>query len=221
MLDAQDRTNSRFSGTRARTRLDEARAAERKVLDRLGFTTYADYMMSSSSRGAEAGKRAVLQAARVHVAEAEAEWHSLGGDPSREVWRADLLEQRSAIAPRIALLLGHEPVGPEVEQELRALRAVPPADEALLTELRTALTGVGLDVSDEELGEDELLELGRAWIDENAQLDERRAALEAELSAVEVELTGRRSSGRREPRSVRGRAGKGSIAVGPSAAKAR
>ena len=99
VLDAQDRTNSRFSGTRARTRLDEARAAERKVLDRLGFTTYADYMMSSSSRGAEAGKRAVLQAARVDVAEAETEWHSLGGDPSREV-----SARRSARAT-----IGHRP----------------------------------------------------------------------------------------------------------------
>ncbi len=189
VLDAQDKSTSRFSGGRARSRLDHARAVERSVLAKLDFTTYADYMMSSSSRGVGAGKRAVLQAARIRVAEAEAELQELS-DTGRDIWRADLLEQRSALAPRIALLLGHEPEGPEVEGELRALRAVPPADDALLADMRSLLAGVGVAVEDEVLGQEELVGLARTWLDENGHLDERRVVVEAELRAIDDETAG-------------------------------
>ena len=185
VLDAQERSSSRFSGTRARLRLDELRAAESAALDQLGFATYADYMMSSSSRGVGASKRAVLQAARVRVAEAEAEWQALGGDPSRDAQRTELLDQRSAIAPRIALLLGHEPEGPAVERELRALRAIPSVDDLALAELRSTLSDVGVKVGDEQLPQEELLRLAHAWVDENGRLDERRAPLGAELRGLD------------------------------------
>jgi len=185
VLDAQEKSSSRFGGTRARLRLDELRAAESAALDQLGFATYADYMMSSSSRGVAASKRAVLQAARVRVAEAEAEWQALGGDPSRDAQRTELLDQRSAIAPRIALLLGHEPQGPAVEQELRALRAMPSADDRALAELRSRLSDVGVVVGDEQLAQEELLRLAHAWVDENGRLDQRPAPPGTELRELD------------------------------------
>lgn len=50
VLDAQERTEARFRGAKALRRLAEARGEERRILDRLGFSTYADYVMSASSR---------------------------------------------------------------------------------------------------------------------------------------------------------------------------
>ncbi len=190
VLDALAKTSARFSGARARLRLEELRTEERLALERLGFSRYADYMLSSSSRGVGAGKRAVLQSARVRVAEAEAEWQALGGDESRDARRAELLEQRAALAPRIALLLGHEPQEASVEQELRALRAAPSAGDPALAELRSVLSDVGVEVGDEVLGEEELVDLLRAWLDENARLGEHRMMLEADLRAIDDQLVG-------------------------------
>ncbi|MEZ5179899.1 MAG: hypothetical protein R2746_16900 [Acidimicrobiales bacterium] len=42
------------------------------------------------------------------------------------------------MAPRVAALLGHEPTGPESEDELRNLREPGPADERTLAELAAA-----------------------------------------------------------------------------------
>lgn len=63
VLDAQERTEARFGGAKARRRLAEARGEERRILDQLGFSTYADYMMSASSRFQNGPDMAVLDTA--------------------------------------------------------------------------------------------------------------------------------------------------------------
>ncbi|MGN6694718.1 MAG: hypothetical protein ACTHN0_11130, partial [Aquihabitans sp.] len=73
VLEAQDRTEGRFGGSRLRKKLEDARAEERRVLERLGFSTYADYMMSSSSRGVGPDNRAILDAARAQLTAANEE----------------------------------------------------------------------------------------------------------------------------------------------------
>ncbi len=82
VLDAQERADSRFGGGKAQRRLAQARAEERQILDRLGFSTYADYMMSGSSRFQNSADAAVLDtaeralvAARRDFAEAWKEVH--------------------------------------------------------------------------------------------------------------------------------------------------
>lgn len=63
VLDAQERTEGRFGGAKAQRKLEQARSAEREILDRFGFTTYADYMMSVSSRFSNGADDAVLDTA--------------------------------------------------------------------------------------------------------------------------------------------------------------
>ena len=63
VLDADERAGRRLGGASARKRLDEARAAERVVLDRLGLDSYSDFLLRSSmgrdrpERGATARDR--------------------------------------------------------------------------------------------------------------------------------------------------------------------
>lgn len=84
VLDAQERTEGRFGVAKAQRRLEAARAAERTVLDRLGFSTYADYMMSASNRYVGAADQAVRETAMRSVSAAErvfaAAWREAYGE---------------------------------------------------------------------------------------------------------------------------------------------
>ncbi len=71
VVSAQDRANGKRPGSRSAKRLEVAVAEERAVLDRLGFVTYAAYVMAS---GAPAMAKAEdpLDSARADLAAAEA-----------------------------------------------------------------------------------------------------------------------------------------------------
>ena len=165
VLAAQKKTESWLSGPRALARLEHARAAEREVLDKLGFTTYAAYMMSSSSRGlgaARAGhpRRGAQPTGRGRSSVAGARTRHLQGLCSAKTCMSRL----AAVTPQIASLLGHEPKGPAAEQELRALVDPAVLDEAV-RDLRLALRSAGVEAADDQLDQEELVAMGDAWIE--------------------------------------------------------
>ncbi len=71
MLDADDRASRRLGGAAARRRLDEARAAERVVLDRLGLDSYSDFLLRSSMGATDPSAELRLEIARSELMEAE------------------------------------------------------------------------------------------------------------------------------------------------------
>ena len=71
-LDADDRASKRFGGNAARRRLDEAKSAERAVLDRLGLDSYADFMLRSSMGATDPSAELRLEIARTELMDAEA-----------------------------------------------------------------------------------------------------------------------------------------------------
>ncbi len=185
VLEAQDRAEGRFGGNRARKRLEELRAEERRVLERLGFSTYADYMMSSSSRGVGEANHALLESTRASAAAAESELGQLPGAADRARRRAELLQRRDAVAPRVAALLGREPTGPESEEELRNLREPgrPPAE--LLAELAAALNSVGIDVGPAAYDRGDLELLARSYLAEEQGAGQKRAEVEHATVALD------------------------------------
>lgn len=198
VLEAQDRADGRFGGSRAKKRLEELRGEERRVLERLGFSTYADYMMSSSSRGVGQANRAILDTARVNVSAAEDELEQLPGAGDRARRRAELLQRRDAVAPRVAALLGHEPTGPESEDELRNLREPGPADEATLAELASALLDAGINVGAPPYERDDLELLARSYLAEERSADVQRQQITEAVHALDDaigELRSARSRG--------------------------
>ncbi|HTN81879.1 MAG TPA: hypothetical protein VMK16_19580 [Acidimicrobiales bacterium] len=71
VLDADDRASKRFGGAGARKRLDEARAVEREVLDRLGLDSYSDFLLRSSMGTTDPSAELRLDMARTELVEAE------------------------------------------------------------------------------------------------------------------------------------------------------
>ncbi len=186
VLEAQDRAEGRFGGNRARKRLEELRSEERRVLERLGFSTYADYMMSASSRGPAESNRAMVETIRADAVAAEQELEQLPGAAERARRRAELLQRRDAVAPRVAALLGHEPTGPESEEELRNLREPGRPTDELLGELAVALGQVGIDVGPQPHDPDDLELLARSYLAESHGASQERT----EVAAATVALDG-------------------------------
>ncbi|MFN8017919.1 MAG: hypothetical protein U0P45_07325 [Acidimicrobiales bacterium] len=185
VLEAQDRSEGRFGGSRQRKKLDDARNEERRVLERLGFSTYADYMMSSSSRGVGPANRVVLDTARAHLKAAEDHLASLPGAADRARRRVELLQRRDAVAPRVAALLGHEPTGPEAEDELRSLREPVAPNEAAMAELAGHLRGVGVAVGEPPYERDDLVLLARFYLSEQEDAEDRRGEIDQALAALD------------------------------------
>ena len=71
VLDADERAGRRLGGASARKRLDEARAAERVVLDRLGLDSYSDFLLRSSMGATDPSAELRLEIARTELMEAE------------------------------------------------------------------------------------------------------------------------------------------------------
>lgn len=185
VLEAQDRSEGRFGGGRVRKKLDEARSEERRVLERLGFSTYADYMMSSSSRGVGPANRGTLDAARANLAGAEQHLATLPGAADRARRRTELLQRRDAVAPRVAALLGHEPTGPEAEDELRSLREPVAPDEAAVAMLATELEAVGVAVGPPPHEREDLVLLARIYLSEQSEADVRRRDIDRAIEALD------------------------------------
>ena len=185
VLEAQDRTEGRFGGSRLRKKLEDARAEERRVLERLGFSTYADYMMSSSSRGVGPANRSSLETARTKLKLAEESLASLPGAADRARRRTELLQRRDAVAPRVAALIGHEPTGPESEDELRALRESQAPNEAAMGELAGELTAAGVAVVGPPYDRDDLVLLARFYLSEQDAAVGRRTEISQALTALD------------------------------------
>jgi hypothetical protein len=187
LLDALDKADGRFAGARARQRVDELRAAEQVVLDRLGFTSYSDYMMGNSRLHVDPEKEAALVAARAELTAAEDHWHRIERSTDAALARAAALDRRRGLLEQARRLLG-EPVGfDQVQGALRALRVpvVTAADSA--RRLHQALEAIGLDLGDDDLDELELELIAGAWLTEVGEADGRRTALTDEREALVAE----------------------------------
>ena len=194
VLESQDRAESRFAGGRAKRRLEELRADERRVLERLGFSTYADYMMSSSNRGAAHPNRSILDAARANLAAAETELAALPGATDRARRRVELLQRRDAIAPRVAELLGHEPTGPEAEEELRHMREAVPADALALEALVATLADAGVDIGPGPHDRDDVVLLSQAYVAEEEAAAAERGEISEAIALIDAAISTVRSA---------------------------
>lgn len=188
VLEAQDKSEGRFGGSRQRKKLEDARAEERRVLERLGFSTYADYMMSSSSRGAAPSNRATLDAARTQLRIAEESLAAIPGASDRNRRRQELLHRRDAVAPRVAALIGHEPTGPEAEEELRNVREPSLGSDAGVDELAEVLSGVGVVVGEPPYDRDDVVLLARFYLSEREQADEQLRDIVEALTALDDQI---------------------------------
>lgn len=193
LLGAMDKADSRFGGSRARDRVSQLRIAEQEVLDRLGYTSYSDYMMGSSLLDPEKG--AALDAARADLETAEDEWRRLERATEAALERASLLDRRRTLLEQAQRLLGRAAPGGRPQEALRALLVPTVSTRESAQLLQASLETVGVGLGDEELDDEELVIIAEAWLDEADQADtrrqqvlEERASLEAERGALVADL---------------------------------
>jgi hypothetical protein len=187
VLELQERADSRFGGARSRKRLDDARESERQILERLGFSTYADFMMGTSMVSVDPATEAALEAARAELVTAEDEWHDLQLALDVELERGALLDRRRELRERAQGILTGAPHDADLAAALRDLRV--PAVDAVdaEVELRLALDEVGLPVADEDLDRETLIDLAQTWVREHERATERRKEVVEELDGLVAE----------------------------------
>lgn len=186
VLDAQDRSSVLIGRSRRGRRLEQARLHEHEVLERLGFSGYAEFMMSITADRSSSAVDASVEEARIELNAARAALETVPGANDRARRRAELLKRRDEVAPRIAELLGYDPTGPESEEELRNLREGEPTGEAELARLAESLRAAGVVVDDDEpLVRDDLVLLARSFLDEDQAVADERGELDEATEALD------------------------------------
>jgi hypothetical protein len=184
VVDAEEKAERRLASPLTKKRVKDALAAENEFLGGLGFTSYSDYLLSTSTLIVDPAAPKRVGDAHRRLADAEAVWDELIGRELR-AQREQLEERQVTLLKHARDLLGGLPDGTSVDvstalRELRAGNDAP--DERRLT---AALFNAGVDITD-----DGPLRSAERFL---AVADERhaqRAALQAELATVVDDLDG-------------------------------
>jgi hypothetical protein len=197
VLAAEKRGSGAFS-RRNQKKLDELRAEEQAVLDRVGFPTWSAYVMGAGLLAIDPFAQERLERARFALEAAEAEWAQISAVLEADPEHRALLDQLEAVyLEAFDLLGGDEP--DDLEQALRDLEV--PKGEVTTQELVDAMDYqlglVGLDLG-ENPGVDRAIVVAEAFIEETAgitarveelrservDIERRKAEAELELSAL-------------------------------------
>ena len=183
VLDAEDKAERRLASPLTKKRVKDALTAENEFLNGLGFSSYSDYLLNTSTLIVDPAAPKRVADARRRVADAQAVWDELTGHGLRA--QRELHEERQVtLLKRARHLLGALPDGTstDVTAALRDLRAGSDAPDD--RQLVAALFIAGSDVADDPIATAERFLAGA---------DERhaqRAALQAELATVVDDLDG-------------------------------
>lgn len=170
---ARDALDGRFGRAKAQRRLDDARAAEDELLERLGLHSYTDYLTRGGALGSSSGSSGELDAARAAVEAAESEAAALDRNLDASLSQAELVEERRRARDQARALLGRPDLDDEaITVELLEVRV--PADvDSPIEGLVEVLDAVGLPVRDLDLGPDEIEALAADWLTEHQHSESR------------------------------------------------
>ena len=188
VLIAQDRSDKRLSGARAKQRLDEVREAEQEILTRLGFVTYTEFVMGTSILNVDPEREKRLEVARAELASAEDALSDLEADVDAELARAELVARRRSLNNQAIALLGRDP-GEDVEWALRHHRVRVQDGTDRAGRLQEALESAGVVMGDEEMPPELLIELAKIWLAEQGDTAAHREVLGQELAELDARLS--------------------------------
>jgi hypothetical protein len=179
VLRAEERTDRRIGAAAARKRLDEARAAERALLDQHGFASHLDVVLTGGRASVDSTARLAAERAYLTATtEREALLAALQGSPELEY----LQTERARLEAHAIDVLGIDP-GPDV---VALLRAHPRLPSSVVEGLRDALRDV--DVEPVGIG---LAEAAQGWLAgqdaaavERDRRRERSGGLAVQLAAI-------------------------------------
>jgi hypothetical protein len=188
VLMAQDRSDKRLSGARAKQRVEEVRDLEQEILNKLGYVTYTEFVMGTSMLNVDPEREKRLEVARAELASAEDAVADLEANVDAELARAELVARRRAINSKAISLLGRDP-GEDVEWALRHHRVRVHDSSDRASRLHEALESAGVMMGDEEMPPALLIDLAKIWLDEQSETAARRQLLGQELGELEARLS--------------------------------
>ncbi len=142
---------TKASGLRKRggqKRLDEAMAAEQRILDRVGFPTWSAYIMGAGLLGIDPMAEQRLERAQAELVAAESHWATVAAEIESNPELRALLDRLEDVYLEAFDLLGGDDEQEDLEQALRSLK-VPKREvttEELVDALAYQLELVGLDL---------------------------------------------------------------------------
>lgn len=196
VVQLEERSDRRIGAGTARRHLDEARAAERELLDRFGFESYLAVVLTGGRSASTAPER--LAAERRYLA--------AKANRNRVLAALQLSPEREYLESERARLLGHavEVLGVDPgDRVIELLRSHPFVDRSYVDDLRHALARVGVRPVGVALpdGADQWLraqdEQAARWHEARhaaATVAAARAAMRARADEVETELTAAREA---------------------------
>ncbi len=191
--DAHDRVveaEARVTG-RASIYLPElivARRAEQRILDRLGFATWAEFMLEGAFDSTNAGAGRDVAQARREYQDAQRKWEALNSQLESDEELAAAAAELDAIAERAAEMVGEVP---DLEAALRSHRIRPAEVADQLPEARERLAEVLEILGFEDLDKLNAEELTRLAVDWQTAAKNQQATvadLEAAGRSVEAEI---------------------------------
>ncbi len=190
---------SGMSGLRRRggqKRFDDAAAAERAILDRVGFPTWSAYVMGAGLLSIDPVAEQRLDLARHQLDAAEGHWAEVAKDVEADPEHSGLLDQLEAAYLEAFDLLGGDDEQNDLEQALRAFKE--PKREVTTEELVEALAYqlalVGLDLGTSEPGIDRTLMAADAFLAEVRSISDRVGELEHARDQLSADLADNRRS---------------------------
>jgi hypothetical protein len=178
----QDRASRRVGGRRAREKLAETQATEQAILDRLGFDTYASFMITRSVEQVDTEREHGLATLRDELFSAEDAFGVLEQRIGAELDHAVLLSRRQELCGEATQILGRDP-GDDLEWALRQHRVEVKIDDDRVGKLRAVLQSAGLALAD-PLPQHMLVELAEIWLAEQPAASHRQDELRRELGDV-------------------------------------
>ena len=188
-----DGRESRIGANRARRRLLELRATEQSLLTKLGFETWAAYVMGVTSAEAEAERIHRHEVAKATYEFAEDELGRAVVQPSDEPAElATATGRRNDLILRSMEILGPDAAeDPSLAARLEAHRVPVPREEEddhRAEDLRDALVTTGIDLPSRQLSEGELADLAEGWLATMDALGPRLTELRDEHRSIENQI---------------------------------
>ena len=182
VLEAERRASGRF--TRGKRNLDELRAKEQAVLDRVGFPTWSAYVMGAGLLAIDPAAEQRLETARFEFEAAESHWAQISAAIEEDPEHSALLDQLEAVYLEAFDLLG----GSEPENLEAALRAHTEAKREVTTEELVDALAYQLELVGLELGDapslDRTVVVAEAFLAETSGINARVEELQAERHHV-------------------------------------
>lgn len=194
VLDAERKATGRLGGNRAKKQLEMATAKRQEILDRLGYPTWAAWVMGGHmlDSTAEAKRRAEQVAGK--VARLEAQWRGLSAELEADPDFQQIMARLDVVYRQAVGLVGEQD---DIEAALRALRVKPGpppiSEEETYVLLAHELIESGVSI-DDEAPLPELLARAEARLNEIRTVSDHRTMLAAEVDRCMGELTEYRES---------------------------